>query len=256
MRGARAGAWTVAALREPPAAAFGVSISRMSVWRDVQEAGRNARRKQSGGARGQVRVIGEDETVVRVNGEKTVAGVVTGAETGQVLGLDLLVERDSDGFDSWSGLAASRAVRDGDTTLRRMRAEPVGKWRAPLRHRRRGDVPWANSAAERAIGGLPKRALGRDVEYGFQRNRGRQRDFVQFGEHLSHPVFRGLQGLRPFGSLILSDHPAGGSRRLPYSRIASLPCGASIRASCRRFRRMFRILFRRGCLASPPTPFS
>ena len=83
---------------------------------------------------------------------KTVVGVVTGAETGQVLGLDLLVERDSDGFDSWSGLATSRAVRDGDATLRRMSAEPVGKWRAPLRHRRRRDVPWANSAAERAIG--------------------------------------------------------------------------------------------------------
>ena len=185
MGGARVGARPVAALREPPAAVFGVSISRMSVWRDVQEAGRNARRKQSGGARGQVRVIGEDETVVRVKGEKTVAGVVTGAETGQVLGLDLLVERDSDGFDSWSGLATSRAVRDGDATLRRMRAEPVGKWRAPLRHRRRGDVPWANSAAEPRDRGLPKRALGRDVKYGFQRNRGRHRDFVQ-----SPPLFR------------------------------------------------------------------
>ena len=41
----------VAALREP-SAAFGVSVSRMSVWRDVQESGRNARRKQAGQARG------------------------------------------------------------------------------------------------------------------------------------------------------------------------------------------------------------
>ena len=32
-------------------AAFGVSVSRMSARRDVQEAGRNARRKQAGGAR-------------------------------------------------------------------------------------------------------------------------------------------------------------------------------------------------------------
>ena len=44
----------------------------MSVWRDVQEAGRNARRKQGGGARGRVRVTGADGTVVRVKRVKTV----------------------------------------------------------------------------------------------------------------------------------------------------------------------------------------
>ena len=82
-------------------AAFGVSVSRMSVWRDIQEAGRNARRKQAGGARGRATVTGEDETVGRVKGEKTVVGAVTDAETGQVLGLEVLVERDSDGFMEW-----------------------------------------------------------------------------------------------------------------------------------------------------------
>ena len=46
-----------------------------------------------------------------------------------------------------------RAVRDGDATLRRMRVELVGKWRALLCHRRRGDVPWTNNAAERVMGG-------------------------------------------------------------------------------------------------------
>ena len=84
-------------------AAFGVSVSRMSARRDVQEAGRNARRKQAGGARGRATVTGEDETAVRVNGEKTVVGVVTDAETGQVLGLEVLVKRDSDGFMEWFG---------------------------------------------------------------------------------------------------------------------------------------------------------
>ena len=82
---------------------FGVSVSRMSVWRDVQEAGRNARRKHAGRARGQVRVMGADETAVRVKGVKKVVGVVTDAETGQVLGLDVLVERDADGFMEWLG---------------------------------------------------------------------------------------------------------------------------------------------------------
>ena len=44
-----------------------------------------------------------------------------------------------------------RAVRDGDSTLRRMRVDLSGKRLSPLRHRRRRDVPWTNNAAERAI---------------------------------------------------------------------------------------------------------
>ena len=83
MGGAHVGARSVAALREPSArrlrsiyVAFGVSISRMSARRDVQEAGRNARRKQAGDARGRATVTGADETVVRVKGETTVVGVV------------------------------------------------------------------------------------------------------------------------------------------------------------------------------------
>ena len=58
-------------------AAFGVSISRMSARRDVQEAGRNARRKQAGRTVRRVTVIGADETVGRVKGEKAVVGVAT-----------------------------------------------------------------------------------------------------------------------------------------------------------------------------------
>ena len=73
----------------------------MSARRDVQEAGRNARRKRSGQARGRVTAIGADETVVRVKGEKAVVGVVADAATGEVLGLDVLVKRDSDGFMDW-----------------------------------------------------------------------------------------------------------------------------------------------------------
>ena len=76
-----------------PLAAFGVSISRMSARRDVQEAGRNARKKRAGRARGHVTAIGADETVVRVKGEK--AGVVADAAASEVLGLDVLVKRDT-----------------------------------------------------------------------------------------------------------------------------------------------------------------
>ena len=45
--------------------------------------------------------MGADETVVRVKGVKKVGGVVTDAETGQVLGLDALIARDSGGFMEW-----------------------------------------------------------------------------------------------------------------------------------------------------------
>ena len=95
MGGARVGARTVAA--------FGVSVSRMSVWRDVQEAGRNARRKHADGARGRVSAISADETAVRVKGAKTVIGVAPRAATCEVLGLDVMAERDSDGFMEWLG---------------------------------------------------------------------------------------------------------------------------------------------------------
>ena len=110
MRGWAALAWALGLSPRSashPLAAFGVSVSRMSVWRDVQEAGRNARRKQAGGARGRVRVTGADETAVRVKGVKTVVGAVADAETGQVLGLDELIERDADGFMEWLGDFAS-----------------------------------------------------------------------------------------------------------------------------------------------------
>ena len=62
--------------------------------------GLSPRRAQAVGARGRATVTGADETAVRVNGE-TVGGVVTDAETGQVPGLEVLVERDSDGFMEW-----------------------------------------------------------------------------------------------------------------------------------------------------------
>ena len=48
-------------------------------------------------------MTGADETAVRVKGETTFVGVVTDAATGEVLGLDVLVERDSDGFIEWLG---------------------------------------------------------------------------------------------------------------------------------------------------------
>ena len=118
MRGWAALAWAIGLSPRSASrllAAFGVSVSRMSARRGVQEAGRNARRKQAGGARGRATVTGEDETVVRVNGEKIVVVVVTDAAPGEVLGLEALAERDSDGFHgvAWRLRARLRGRGDG-----------------------------------------------------------------------------------------------------------------------------------------------
>ena len=45
--------------------------------------------------------MGADETVLKVRGRQTVVGFVTDAESGQLRGMDVLVERDSDGFVRW-----------------------------------------------------------------------------------------------------------------------------------------------------------
>ena len=90
--------------------ALGCGLSRMSSWRDVQEAGAGSGRWMSR-AHGRVRVIGADETMVKVKGEKVVVGFVTDAASGQIVGMDVLVERDSDGFTEWlSGYVESLGV--------------------------------------------------------------------------------------------------------------------------------------------------
>ena len=205
----------------------------MSARRDVQEAGRT-RAETGGRTRARDR---RGRAAVRVKGEITVVGVVADAATGEALRLEVLVERDSDGFMEWLGdfardcgveamatdvlntykpvverlgierqiciarvrkrawnrldgiegwdwikariwrlltdlppdgdlglMRLERAVRDGEATLRRMRAELSGKWRAPL-CRRRWDVPWTNNAAERAIcGSKIRRKTGQGVQ--------------------------------------------------------------------------------------------
>ncbi len=88
--------------------ALGCDLSRMSVWRDVQTAGTNALGGWLGGHRDRVRLMGADETVVKVRGKQTVVGFVTDAESGRLLGVDVLVKRDSDGFVEWLSGYVSR----------------------------------------------------------------------------------------------------------------------------------------------------
>ncbi len=89
-------------------AALGCRLSRMSVWRDVRESGSGALNGWVNRTRSRVRVMGADETVVELRGKKTVVGFVTDAKSGQLVGMDVLVDRDSEGFMRWLQRYVSR----------------------------------------------------------------------------------------------------------------------------------------------------
>ena len=52
--------------------------------------------------------MGADETVVKVKGKQTVVGFVTDAQSGQLVGMDVLVDRSSEGFVEWLERYVSR----------------------------------------------------------------------------------------------------------------------------------------------------
>ena len=82
--------------------ALGRPASRMSSWRAVQEAGGAAARSMSKrGMSGSAPVMGADETIVKVRGKAKLAGFVADAESGELLGIDMPVERDGAGFADW-----------------------------------------------------------------------------------------------------------------------------------------------------------
>ena len=74
-------------------------IAKMTVWRDVQATGQALRGRKW---QGKVRVVGADETVVRLRGREIAVGVVVDAKTGETLGVDLLIDgRDAAAFERW-----------------------------------------------------------------------------------------------------------------------------------------------------------
>ncbi len=78
--------------------ALGVDLGQMSVWRDAQEAGEALRRKRPAG---RVRVLGADETVYKLKGQKVVVGFVVDGEGGRTLGFEVLFEGDGEAFKEW-----------------------------------------------------------------------------------------------------------------------------------------------------------
>ena len=89
-------------------AALGCPASRMGGWRAVQEAGGAAARGMSERAASGTPVIGADETIVKVRGKAKLVGFVADAESGELLGIDMLIERDSDGFANWLKVYSER----------------------------------------------------------------------------------------------------------------------------------------------------
>jgi hypothetical protein len=81
--------------------ALGAEISKMSVWRDAQEAGEALRKSRPAG---RVRVLGADETVFKVKGgeeEEVAVGFVMDAQNGRTLGFEVLLEGDGEAFKEW-----------------------------------------------------------------------------------------------------------------------------------------------------------
>ncbi len=79
--------------------ALEAGIHRSSVHRDRLRAG--ALLRQRGMAAGRVRVLGADETTVRVRGQAQLVGFVVDGESGKTIGVDLLVCQDSTAFRQW-----------------------------------------------------------------------------------------------------------------------------------------------------------
>ena len=62
--------------------------------------------------RERVEVVGADETMLKLNGEKVVAGFVVDAGSGGLAGIDLLMKQDSAGFVDWlSGYVQELGVK-------------------------------------------------------------------------------------------------------------------------------------------------
>lgn len=78
--------------------ALEAGIHRSSVHRDRLRAGALLQKRLTAG---QVRVMGADETVMRIRGRASLLGFVTDAQTGKTIGVDLLVAADGRAFRKW-----------------------------------------------------------------------------------------------------------------------------------------------------------
>lgn len=132
--------------------ALGVDLGKMSAWRDAQEAGEASRRSRPGGA---VRVLGAEETVFGVKGQKVVVGFVTDAQSGRTLGFEVLVECDGRSFEEWlepyaQELGVEVLISDGNGSYGTAAAELGSEHRICVAHVRKYVAKRAKSILEQA----------------------------------------------------------------------------------------------------------
>ncbi len=84
-----------------------VGVVKATVWNNVQEAGQAVVAQREKGRKGKVSVVGADETMFKVAGQEITVGFVTDAETGEIIGIDILTGRKGEDFVNW----LSRYVR-------------------------------------------------------------------------------------------------------------------------------------------------
>jgi len=80
--------------------ALEAGIHRSSVHRDRLRAGALLRQRRAMET-GQVRVLGADETGVRIRGQAQLVGFVVDGESGKTVGVDVLVKQDGPAFRRW-----------------------------------------------------------------------------------------------------------------------------------------------------------
>ncbi len=79
--------------------ALGVGVSKITVWRDAQQAGEALRKGRR--PAGRVRVLGADETIFKVKGREVAVGFVVDGQSGRTLGFEVLFEGDGEAFKEW-----------------------------------------------------------------------------------------------------------------------------------------------------------
>jgi transposase-like protein len=78
-----------------------VGVVKATVWNNVQEAGQEIEAQRRSQPKGKVSVIGVDETIFKVAGQEVTVGFVTDAETGEIIGIDILTGRKGEDFVQW-----------------------------------------------------------------------------------------------------------------------------------------------------------
>lgn len=142
--------------------ALEAGIHRSSVHRDRLRAGALLQRRKK--VAGRAEVLGADETVVKVRGKATFLGVVVDGQSGETIGVDILVERDSVGFLDWlrfytDELGVEVLVTDDLLTYKPVSEELGLDHQVCLTHVRK----WVAKRLRRIEGWEPEKASVKDV---------------------------------------------------------------------------------------------